>query len=647
VQVAKTTPEEEQGRYREPKGNLKTVIRVLTIMLALFLILYILGIFTRGDIFLPRPSFRGLALGTILILVYLQVPANFAGYKRVPWYDWLLLICGAVGAYYFAAVYPTRIGMAQLKGTPELVLGFLTLISLVEASRRLMGSAFAVIIGIIFIYPMICNRLPGVLMGRGYSFYRVVEQMYMLEGGVFGSFLDIALCTIFAFLLFSAFLGVTGAQKFFLDLALSLVGHVRGGPAKVAVIGSGFMGMMTGSAVANVVGVGSITIPLMKNAGYRPVFAAAVEAVGSTGGQLMPPVMGAVAFLMADTLEISYWSICIYAIIPAILYYLGLFLTVDFEAARTGLKGLPRAQLPSLLKTLQYGWYYIVPILVLVYFLGFRAYAPEIAGLYAVAVLGILACIRKETRLTVKKVLDGLERAVLSSFDIVLICALMGIIVAAFNLTGLSANLASALVTAAGGNLLLLLLLAAVACYIFGMGLPTVAQYMILALLVAPAISQMGVPVVAAHMFILYWGLTSHLTPPVCPAAYAAAGIAGAPMMRTGLQAMFNGISLLLVPFAFVYAPGLLLLPGYRSAAGILIPLLSCLAGVTFLSAAVGGYLFRPCSRLTRVILAVAGVLCVMPEIISSVFGFVLGFSVAVTQIFQRRAVTRQKALEN
>lgn len=640
--MAEIVKEEGESRFRKLSGSLEGFTRITTIIFAIFLLMYIVGFFTSDWVFLPRQTFRGLGLGTGLLLFFLKVPVRSADSHRVPWYDWLLAICGALSSYYFAAVYPTRIGMAHLVNTWELLLGIMAVVAVIEAGRRAMGWAFFILVVVFFFYPMLSGNLPGFLQGRGYSFYRVIEQMYMFDVGIYGSFLDIALTTLFTFLLFAGFLIATGAQKFFLDFALSLVGYMRGGPAKVAVIGSGLMGTMTGSAVANVVGTGSITIPLMKNTGYPGYFAGAVEAVASTGGQLVPPVMGAVAFLMAEVIGVSYWNIVVYALLPAILYYLALFIMVDLEAGKLGLKGLPRAQLPSIRKTLSTGWYYIIPILLLVYLLGGAGFSPENSALYSLVVLVALTFFKPETRVTLKKVFGALENAIYSSFEIIIICALMGIIAGAVNMTGLGSTLASGIVNLAGGNLFILLLLAAVACYIFGMGLPTISQYILLALLVAPAIVKLGVPVVAAHMFILYWGLTSHLTPPVAPAAFVAAGIAGAPPLKTAFQAMQLGISLLLVPFAFVFAPGMLLLPGYPLIE-IVQPIVTSIIGVVYMSIGISGYLLRTIGPWGRAIMIAAGVMCIIPELYTDIIGIVLGLAVIAFHVIQARATREQR----
>lgn len=615
--------EKVETRFRQFHGPMRVVVSAISVLLIGYLLAYLLGFLTGQKIFLYLPQFRAMGLALVFILAYLLTPFRRQSPRdRVPWYDFLFMIMGVVPCLYYFFVYPGRVGAVRLEGPHEIVLAIFLLVAVVEAVRRLMGMAVTTITVLFILYPMISAYAPLFLKGRGLRPADAVGRFFLFEStGIFGSFLEIALGIFFIFLLFAALLQITKASDFFMNLALSIMGHVRGGPAKVVIVGDTFLGTVTGSAVANVVASGVVTIPLMIKTGYKRHFAAAVEAVSSTGGQLVPPVLGVTAFIMAEVLEVSYWKIAVAAIIPAILYYLALYFIVDFEAAKTNLAGRPRAELPRFWRTLGQGWFLFVPLAVLVYLLGKLAYSPEKAALYATGVLAVLSFVRKDTWLTPRKILMAIESTANSMLEVTLMTGAVALIAGAVAVTGMGVNLAGGLVDLSGGNLLILLLLTAATCYVLGMGLPTMASYLLLALLVAPALVKAGLTPFVAHFFIFYWSLTSHITPPVAPAAFVAAGLAGASMWKTSWTSMRIGLILLILPFFFVYSPALLMQgPPLK----ILEATATAIVGTIALASALQGYFFDHTKVWQRGLWGVGGLLLIFPEWKTELAGLLL-----------------------
>ncbi|MGE5304943.1 MAG: TRAP transporter permease, partial [Alphaproteobacteria bacterium] len=421
--------------------------------------------------------------------------------------------------------------------------------------------------------------------------------------------------------IFGQFIQVSGAGDFFLKLGISLVGRYRGGPAKVAVIASSVFGTVSGSAVANVVVDGPITINMMKGLGYRAAFAGGVEAAASNGGQIMPPVMGAAAFLMAEILGVPYWSVALAAAVPAVLYYVALYFMLDFEAAKTGLRGLDKKNIPPFFETLKEGWFFLVPVVVLLVLIGDFGYNVAKSGLYATLVLIAVSYFKKETRLTPAKIKISLEQGALAFADLGAAAGVIGIIMSAVSLTGLGMTLSSGLIEAAGGQLWLLLILTAIASIIMGMGASTLLVYIVLAMFVAPAVVKMGVDPMAAHLFIFYFGCMSLVTPPVALAAYAAAVIAKADFWQTGWESSRLGIVGYIVPFIFVYQPALLL---HGSPGEVILAATTAVIGTIALAGAMTGYFFATISRLQRVLLFVAAITLIYPGWKSDLIGLAL-----------------------
>ncbi len=518
----------------------------------------------------------------------------------------------------------------------EIALGVVALGLVLEAARRATGWALPAISTAFLAYAYFGNYMPDLIAHRGFSLTRIVGQLYLTSEGIYGLPMNISATLVFNFVLLGAFLKVTGTGQFFIDVALALFGRVRGGPAKVAVVASSFFGSISGSAVANVVGTGSFTIPLMKSIGYRPMFAGAVEAVASSGGQIMPPIMGAAAFLMAELLEISYFTVVVAALIPAVLYYVAVFCAVDLEAARLGLRGLTREQIPALGRLLRTRWHFLVPPVTLVYLMGVQHYSPSMSAFWTLWTSVAVGLIHPETRLGLRRFLATLREGALASLPIVAACAASGIILGVINLTGIGLRLSSVILKLAGGEVLILLFLTMITCLILGMGLPVTAAYLIPALIVGPAMTDMGVPILAAHLFILYFGVISNVTPPFALAAYAGAGIAGSDPMRTGFLAFRLAIPGFILPYMFVHSPPLIMDGPWPN---VLLAVVTAVAGVVLLTAALTGYLLAPCTLLERGLFLVAALVLIKPGWMTDLLGLGLALAGTRSQLGRRRRV--------
>jgi TRAP transporter 4TM/12TM fusion protein len=441
--------------------------------------------------------------------------------------------------------------------------------------------------------------------------------------------LGVSASFVFLFILFGAVLNKTGMGKFFIDVAMALAGHTTGGPAKVAVIASGFMGSINGSSVANTVTTGSFTIPLMKSIGYRKDFAGAVEAAASTGGQILPPVMGAAAFVMAEFLGIPYIKIAYAAAIPAVIYFIAVGTMVHLEACKYGLKGLPKEQLPKLGKVLKERGHLVIPIIGLVYLL-VRGYTPLFSAFWAIVMCLAISMVKAETRLNFKTLGEAFEDGAKMALGVAAACACAGMVVGAVTLTGLGLKIANGLVMLGQGNLMLTLFFTMIASILLGMGLPTTAKYIILSIMAAPALVDLGVQPLAAHLFILYFGVIADLTPPVAVAAYAGAGISGGNSMKTGFIAVRLAVAGFMIPFLFALDPGLLFI---NSTIGhTLLLIITALAGVLALGAAAGGYLFDHTKIYERVILMISALALLTPGLLTDSVGIILLVGVIILQ---------------
>jgi len=532
------------------------------------------------------------------------------------WAGWGLAAAAIVSAVYLAMNHEDLVQRAASPTRTDLVLGLVTIVVVLELTRRSTGWGLVSVALLALLYAALGPWLPGILAHRGYGATRIVEHLYLSTEGIWGIPLGVSADFVYLFILFGAVLDVAGGGALLLGLASRVAGNTRGGPAKTAALASAFMGSLSGSAVANVVTTGTFTIPIMKRSGFKPHFAAGVEAAASTGGQLMPPIMGAGAFILATWTQVPYIEVALAATIPAILYYVALLSAIHFRAARMGIGAGVIDKLEPVARRL----HLLVPLLIIVVMLAMGR-SPMRAAFWGVTSGFGIALIRPATRLGI----EDLKRALLSSgsgtVQVAAACAAAGIVVGVASLTGIGLRMSELIVTLAGGQLFPALILTAMGSIVLGMGLPTTAAYVVLAALGAPALVELGVPLLAAHLFIFYFGAISNVTPPVSLAAYAAAGIANAPAMQTAVTAMVLALAGFLVPFLFVYGPALLL---QGSVFAILTAFISGTVGVIALAASTMGYARRPLGPLERVVLGAASISLIAPGLVTDGIGLLV-----------------------
>ncbi|MBI2089743.1 MAG: TRAP transporter fused permease subunit [Deltaproteobacteria bacterium] len=596
-------------KFRSLSGLAKAVVRALVFALTLLGSLWALEVHNSLSWAFFKEQYLGLFLALALGSIFLGVKARASEqYDRVPWYDWLLAALGLLVGGYVTVMYPTIAYRLGVLSPDRWLLGGLAILLILEATRRLVGWSLVSLAAVFILYAKFAYLFPGQLYAKGSSWERIASYLYLDASGLFGFPLAVAASVVVAFIFFGQALYAVGGDKFLTGLALSAMGRFRGGPAKVSVVSSSLFGTVSGSAVANVVIDGPITIPMMRRTGYPPHMAAAIEAVASTGGQLMPPVMGVAAFLIAEYLGIPYGEVALAAAFPACLYYLALFTQVDLEAAKRGLTGLPREQLPKLRTVMHRGWVFLVPLLVLIYTLMIDNWQAGKAGMAAVISTFLVGVLQKETRPTLSGFLASIEETGRTMLDLVAITALAGLVIGALQLSGMSFKLSLMLATVAAGNVLLLLALTAIICIILGMGMPTTIIYVMLAVLVGPALTQLGIVPLAAHLFIFYFGMMSMITPPVCLATYTAAAIARSDFWKTGWTGMRLGVAAYMVPFVFVFHPALILKGTLQE---IAMAVVTAAIGIVFVGIGAAGYLFRPLNWEKRGLISLAGLLLI------------------------------------
>ena len=555
---------------------------------------------------------RAVHLGFGLALAYLLYPFRRKWTRDAFFHpiDVLFAVLGAAAPVYIVIQYRELVTRAGSVSGVDTVVGVLGILLVIEAARRVVGLPMVTVVLLFLAYAFLGPYMPGVLAHRGLTLEQLVGHLYFTTEGIFGIPLGVSSTFIFLFILFGAYLESTGLGKFFIDLANAVAGWASGGPAKVAVLSSGLMGTVSGSSVANVVGTGSLTIPMMKKLGYDANFAGAVEAAASTGGQLMPPVMGAAAFLMAEFVGVPYIEVVKAAAIPALLYFTGVWLGVHFEAKRKNLRGIPRSELPHPLTLLKERGHLAIPLIVIVYLL-VSGYTPMRAALVAIVLSIACAMLRKSTRMKPIEIVYGLERGAKAVLGVLIACAAAGIIIGVVTKTGVGLRLASGLIDAAGGMLLPAMFFTMITAIVLGMGVPTTANYVITSTIAAPALVQMGVPLLAAHMFVFYFGIIADVTPPVALAAYAGAGISGGNPLRTGVHASKLAIAAFIIPYIFVLSPVILMVDAEPFT--LIVATLSALIGMIAVSSALCGFLADHCRLYERVLLIAAGLLMIKP----------------------------------
>ncbi len=592
------------------------IVSILAVALTCGIIALAADLFRRAGLALYAEQYLSGLLAIAMPLIFLHVPAGGGRKGRsgsaVPWYDLLAAVVSSACAAYMAVRYPQLSDMVSAQPLDGLIVAALLGVLFLEGLRRTTGLALVAVVVAFFLLALVGGKLPGELAARSIPIGRLTYFALWDSSAALGLPMKIVAAVVAIYVLFGQVLFKSGGSTFFTDLSMALMGRYRGGPAKIAILGSSLFGTISGSTVSNVLTVGVVTIPLMKQSGYRPHVAGAIEAAASTGGQLMPPVMGIAAFLMAEFLQVPYAKVAIAAVIPAVLFYIALFIQVDLEAARRAIQPLDVSRIPRASAVMKAGWYFPIPFAVLVYTLFWLNYEPETSGLAATVTSLVLAVLFpfQGKRIGWRDLYDMLRESAYSVLELFMIGAAAGVIIGTLTYSGLGFSLTLVLLNLSGGNLIGLLVVAGVASIILGMGMPTVGVYILLATLIAPALVKMGIDPMAAHMFIMYYGCLSMITPPVAIGAFAAANLAGADPMRTGFTAMAFGWTVFVLPFLFVFSSTLLM-------AGdpwlIAIDFVTAVGGVWLISAAVIGYSVRSLGLAGRVIYGMAGLLLILP----------------------------------
>jgi TRAP transporter 4TM/12TM fusion protein len=593
---------------------------------------------------LPEQVRRCVFLGSLIFLGYLLYPLRKDMTKRenhIAWYDIVLGCVGAIAFFYYVANFQAIVDRATKLTPLDITVGIIGIIILAELCRRVVGLPILVVAGGFVAYAFL----------GGYSLRRIVHQLFYTTEGVIGTPIGVCSTFIVLFIFLAAFLEKSGIANFFIDLANSVAGFTAGGPAKVAVIASALFGMISGSSVANTVGSGSVTIPTMKRTGYKPEFAAAVEASASTGGQIMPPIMGAAAFLMAELTGTPYATIAVAAILPAVLYFTGIFLMVHFEAKKLGLRGLPKESIPHFGRLLITRGFLFIPILVLIGMMTF-GFTPAFSACFGILAAFLVSFIRKETRFTRATLVDALASGSRNTIGVAVACAIAGIIVGIVTLTGIGQTLIGALISvvnnpfflSTGTSLLVALFITMIACLILGMGVPTTANYVIMATITAPMVLRTGrelgitVPMIAAHMFVFYFGIIADITPPVALAAYAGSAIAKSNPIKTGLTASRLAITAFIIPYIFVFNPTMLWVGA--SPLNVIQIIITSFIGMFGLAAGIEGFMLKKVPVPLRLAAVAGGLMAIDPALITDIIGFVL---IALVFVLQTLGAKQEK----
>ena len=628
---------DSESRYRRFKDWKKYLIIIISVAFCLFQLYSILS----GKI--TAQVVRATHLAFVMALAYLLFPMKKDMPKdKLPWYDVIIAIVGACSWLYITINFDSLIRRAGIYNTTDIIIGIIGILILFEACRRIVGTPILIISLVFIVYALFGAYAPGFLNHRGYSIQRLVSHLYYNTEGIMGIPIGASATFIFLFIFFGALLDKTGIGQFFIDICNAIAGSYDGGPAKVAVLTSAMFGTVSGSSVSNTVGTGSFTIPMMKSLGYRAEFAGAVEASASTGGQLMPPIMGAASFLMAESLGIPYKEVAKAAIIPAILYFTGIFIMVHLEAKKTGLKGLSKDSLPKIGELLMKKGYLVIPLATIIYFfvLGKTAIYAGLMGIIAAGLVAIVNSIvdiilKRERSFTFNDLIDVFVNGARNIISVAVACAMAGIIIGVITLTGLGLKIGSGLISISGGISILLLMLTMVSSIILGMGVPTTANYLITSTIAAGAIIGLGFEPLAAHMFVFYFGIIADVTPPVALAAMAGAAIAKSDPLKTGFEATKLSIGAFIIPYMFVFNPQILMIN--TTFIEVVPILITSLIGMFGVSAGLEGYVFRKCNFIERILFIAAGLLSIIPEIYTDIIGIGLIAVLVILQILTRK----------
>lgn len=594
---------DNESNIREYKGIPRIVVRWMLIFFSCYSVFLL---FYPGETRFERASFVGL----IVVLIFIMFPIKKGMQDKInyiPWYDIVLGILGGISYAYFVFNFEKLMEVGIALSPFQVALGVCGILVTLEACRRAVGLPIVIVASAIIIYGLTQK-----------SFRLTVYNLFYTTEGIIGIPIRACLNYIVLFVIFGAFLEKTGISQFFIDLAYSIAGGSVGGPAKVAVIASSLCGMVSGSSVGNTVTTGSVTIPLMKKSGYKPEFAAAVEAAASTGGQIMPPIMGAAAFLMVEYTNMPYGSIALRAILPAFLYFSGIFIIVHLEAKKNGLKGVPKSELPNFLKLMAKRGYLLLPLILLVVLLVNTTMALAAIGGTVAAVF--VSMFSRDTRINAKKFFDALENGARSTLTVGIACAAAGMVACIITTTGIGISLITLIVGAAKGKLFFALFLTMLTCIVLGMGVPTTANYVIMATTCAPILIKMGIPMISAHMFVLYFGIVADITPPVALAAYAGSAIAGSNPLKTGINASKLAIAAFIVPYIFSYSPALLFVDTVWYE--VIAIVVTSFIGMVGVGMGINGYMKGHLHWSLRIVSIAAGLLLIVPGLVSDAIGF-------------------------
>lgn len=570
---------------------------------------------------------RSIHVGMILFMTFAIYPAfKKSSRKKIAWYDYILMSLSVIIPVYMWINYQAIIDRVGNADKVDVIMGTILVLLVIEGARRITGWALP-LIGIVFmVYALMGARqglipinVPGVFLHRGFQWSKLIGHLFSNTEGIYGTSVNVASTYIFLFIVFGEVMNKCGMGKFFNDIAIGLAGHTKGGPAKVAVIAAGLLGSINGSAIANVVTTGAFTIPLMKKIGYSKEFSGAVSSTASVGGQLLPPIMGAAAFIMAETLGIKYKEIVISAAIPALIYYLGIIFQIQMRASKDKLDGMSKDQLPNVKETMKVYGHLIIPIVFLVYMLFFSGYTVIKGAFLTILMTIIVAQLKKETRMSLKDLEGAFIASAKSTVSVAIACACVGIVIGVSSLTGFTINMASTIISLGGKSLMLTLVFTMVTCMILGMGLPSIPAYIITVTIAAPALIELGIRPLAAHLFCFYFAMFANITPPVALASFAAAGISGGSPMKTGIVSVKLALAGFIIPYMFVYNNQLLLIDT-SLIQGIQVALTACV-GVFLISAAVEGFLYTKVNIVMRVIMLAGAFLLIDSSLITDLLG--------------------------
>ena len=622
---------EKESRTRKFEASwLNKLVYFLCLAFTLYHLAYASGIRILQMVNIKHHAIH---VGLVLVIGFLLYPAfKKSSRKKVVWYDWLLFALSAIMPIYVFIRYPVFISTGFQGETIDIIVGTILILLVLECSRRLSGPALSILSIVFLIYAIFGRSMPGIFMHRGYTWHRIVTYLTTDIYGIYGTSVKVAATYIVLFIIFGEVMNKCGMGQFFNDIANALAGHTKGGPAKVAVLASGFLGSINGSAVANVVTTGTFTIPLMKKTGYSKEFAGSVEATASVGGQLLPPIMGAAAFVMAETLVIIRA-----AVIPALLYYGGILVQVQMRATKEHLNGLPKEQMPKPGKVMRERGHLLIPIAFLLYMLIWSGKTVIFSAFWTIVVTILVAELRPISRMSFKDICDAFVAGAKSTVSVAIACACVGIIVGVCGMTGFALNVAHAIIRIGQHSVLLTLVFTMITCMILGMGLPSIPSYLITATIAAPALVELGQPELSAHLFCFYYAMFANLTPPVALAAFAAAGLSGGSPMKTGWQSVRLALAGFIIPYMFMYNPQLLL-ENVTLLSGTQVVISSCI-GVVMIAAAVEGYFFGNLNWIMRIFSMAGALMLIDSKTLTDIVGIALLAIVVGYQklIYQRR----------